>query len=45
MTLIYCVISFFDESVPDLLQNVIEFIIIFGWDLNASENLADVLDT
>lgn len=43
MTLIYRVVSFFDESVPDLLQNVIELDIIFRWNLNPSKDLANIL--
>jgi len=42
MTLIYRVIGFFDISVPDLLQNFVEFGTIFRWNLNPSKNLADI---
>ena len=44
MTLIYRVIGFFDESIPDLLQNAIKFDIIFRWNLNPSKNLPDILE-
>lgn len=42
MTLIYRVVSFLDERVPQLLQDVIEFGTVFRWNLNPSKNLPDI---
>lgn len=42
MTLIYRVISFFDESVPDLFQKVVEFDVFFRWNLDPGKDLANI---
>lgn len=42
MTSIYRIVGFLDESEPQLPQGVIEFGIIFRWNLNPSKNLADI---
>ena len=44
MALIYRIIGFFDETVPDLFQNVIEFGIIFRWNLDSGKNLPNILE-
>lgn len=45
MTLIDRVIGFFNESVPDLLQDTVEFGILFRWNLNPCKNLPNILKT
>lgn len=45
MALIYRVVGLLDECVPQLLQDVVEFGIIFRWNLNPSKDLPNIWKT
>jgi len=42
MTLIHRIVGFLDERIPQLLQSVIEFGIVLGWNLNPGKNLSNI---